>query len=471
MRRGWGWSAFAALVLVACGGPGVEQGGDGDWEGGSETAPLTPDEAPVQARAQVAPAGGGTRWLQSLKGMGKEFMAGLGHDSSGNVVVALNVAEGAPSDGLMDGEGVLASYMPDTFVVSKYGAHGERLWSLHLPGFAEALSVDAQSRVLIAGRNPAGVDYGGGPLPAGRFLLKLDRDGDFLWAQGLEALGVSSGFVMQRLDADRWGNVVVAGTLPDLGLREVPALLKLGPDGDFLWLHADRREGRGRSVAVDNEGHFYLTGIHFVRQPGETDTVPFLTRLDAAGNTVWERTLDTEYAHAAGVAVHGNRVLMTGYFIKPLTFMGQRYKAKGSWSDAFVAAFDRDGGERWMRALGFSGLDVSMDYDDGAVVVGRYEDGDDLGAGPMAGVPGVQSNLFVAKLDRVDGALRWVRGFAMNHPPGTDVAGDRYFVSSHATTGVCAVAGSRIAEVDFGTGMLQSPMGGRRDAFIGGFDP
>jgi hypothetical protein len=112
-----------------------------------------------------------------------------------------------------------------------------------------------------------------------------------------------------------------------------------------------------------------------------------------------------------------------------------------------------------------------MDYDDGAVVVGRYEDGDDLGTGPMTGVPRVQSNLFVAKLDRVDGALRWVRGFAMNHPAVTDVSLDRYFVSSHAATGVCAVPGSRIAAANLGMGMMPSPMGGRRDAFLEGFDP
>ncbi|MCY1019533.1 hypothetical protein [Pyxidicoccus sp. MSG2] len=458
-----------ALVLAACGGP-VEQGDEGDWEGPSETAPLTPVE-PMRAQAQATTAGGASRWLQSMKGVGKEFMAGVGLDSEGNAVVALNVAEGAPSDSLTDGEGALASYLPDTFVVSKYGASGERLWSLHLPGFAEALTVDSQSRVLIAGRNPAGVDYGGGPLPAGRFILKLDRDGGFLWASGLEALGVSSGFVIQRMDADRWGNVAVAGTLPDLVLRDVPALLKLGPDGDFLWLHVDNREGRGRSVAADNEGNFYLTGFHFVRVRSDLHFLPYLLRLDAAGNTVWERTLDTDYGNASGVAVHGNRVLMTGDFLKPLTFKGQRYTAKGSWSDAYVAAFDRDGNERWVRVLGFSGLDVSMDYDDGAVVVGRYEDGDDLGTGPMAGVPGVQSNLFVVKLDRVDGALRWVRGFAMNHPAGTDVSGDRYFVSSHATTGMCAVAGSRIAAADLGMGMMPSPMGGRRDAFLEGFDP
>ncbi len=457
-------------------------GGDAREEDRSESVPLTPDApdgvAPLTPTAPdgVAPLAaaatpGGTRWLQSVKGMGKEFVVGLGHDSTGNLVLALNLDEGAPSDRLRDGHGALAAYLPRTFVVVKYGPGGERLWSLQLPGLAEAFTVDSRGNALVAGRSPAGADYGGGALPAGRFILKLDRDGDFVWSHSLESLGAPRDFELHRMDADRSGNVVLVGNQPDAVLHNVAGLLKLGPGGDFLWFRREPRESFGLGVAADSEGFIYLTGIHKVRTPGQLAHQPFLLRLDASGNPLWERKLGTTYGAGTSVAVHGNRVLVTGWFIHPFTFEGRTYQAKGSWSDALVAAFDREGNERWARVLGFTGLDVSMDYNDGAVVVGRYEDGDDLGTGPMRGVPGVQSNLFLAKLDRIDGALRWVRGFAMNHPPNTDVSWDRYLVSSHATTGACVLAGSQIAEVDFGTGMLPSPMGGRRDTFLGGFEP
>ncbi len=457
-----------------------EAGQEAEWRGPSESAPLPPAQdleapQPEVRQPEAAPpaplAPGGTHWVRSLKGVGKEFLVGLGHDSEGDLALALNLSEGAPSDRLGDGQGALAAYLPNTFVVVKYAASGERLWTYQLPGLAEAFTVDSRSNVLIAGRNPAGADYGGGPLAAGRFILKLDRDGDFVWAHGLGSLGVPADFELRRMDADRWGNVVLVGNQPDAVLHNVAGLLKLGPDGSFQWFHREARESFGYGVAADNEGFFYLTGFHRLRPPGAMAQQPFLMRLDASGNPVWERKLGTTYGTATSVAVHGNRVLVTGWFMNPFTFMGQTYKAKGSWADALVAAYDREGNERWARVLGFMGLDVSMDYEDGAVVVGRYEDGDDLGTGPMSGVPGVQSNLFLAKLDRVDGSLRWVRGFAMNHPPNTDVSWDRYLVSSHATTGACVLGGSQIAEVDFGTGMLASPMGGRRDTFLGGFEP
>lgn len=453
--RGWGrgWGACVALVLAACGGP-LEEAPAG---GPSETAPLT-----VVPEAEPR---GETRWLQSLEGAGKEFAAGLAHDSSGNVLVAVNV-----NDAMADGEGALYSYAPDTFMVVKYGPGGERVWSFRLPGFAEALTVDSRSRVIVAGRNPAGADFGAGALPAGRFVLVLDRDGDLVWARSLESLGVSASFEPKRADADRWGNVALAGALPDPVRGGVAALVKLDADGRVQWTYADRRPGASHGVAVDNDGFLYLAGVLREAQPGETDFVPYLVRLDPAGQVVWERRIETEYGGATGVAVHGNRVLVSGGFIKPLTFGGRQYTAKGSWSDAFVAAYDRNGSERWVRVLGWVGLDVSMDYDDGAVVIGKYEDGDDLGFGPVAGVPGVQSNLFVAKLDRVDGALRWVRGFPMDHPANTDVSQDRFFVSSDASRGLCAVVGARLAPTDFGTGMMAAPRGGRRDLFLGGFE-
>jgi hypothetical protein len=461
-----------ALVVAACGGPGdVEDGSrEAEWRGRLESAPLTP--APDVEAPQAAPlAPGATGWLRSLKGVGKEFLVGLGHDSEGQLAVALNLAEGAPGDLLDDGQGGLASYLPNTFVVVKYAASGERLWTYQLPGLAEAFAVDSQSNVLIAGRNPAGADYGGGALPAGRFILKLDRDGDFLWSHGLASLGVPADFEPRRMDADRWGNVAVVGNQPHAELYSQAGLLKLEPDGSFGWFHQEPGESYGYGVAADSEGHFYLMGFHRVRTGPEKVHQPYLMRLDAEGRTVWQRRLGTTWGSATGVAVHGNRVVVTGWFTHPLTFRGETYEAKGSWADAMVVAFDREGNERWARAMGWMAMDVSMDYEDGVTVVGRYEDGDDLGTGPMSGVPGVQSNLFLVKLDRVDGALRWVRGFAMSHPWNTDVSGDRYVVSSHATTGACVLGGAQLAEVDFGMGMMAAPMGGRRDTFLGGFGP
>ncbi|NVJ22395.1 hypothetical protein HUW62_14325, partial [Myxococcus sp. AM011] len=183
-----------------------------------------------------------------------------------------------------------------------------------------------------------------------------------------------------------------------------------------------------------------------------------------------EQRLDTGAGGATGVAVHGNRVLVTGAFFAPLTFEARTHAAEPGGSEAFVAAFDREGTPRWLRTFGFEGLDLATDEDDGVTVVGRYAHGDDLGAGPVVGAPGGTLNLFLVKLDRVDGALRWARGFPMAPSGDGDSFAERCFVSS-SRKGASALLGARRSSMDFGTGVLSEPEGGGQELFLGGFEP
>ncbi|MFY2563580.1 hypothetical protein ACN469_38660 [Corallococcus terminator] len=461
--RGWGACWAWVLLAVACERP-------------EEVAPSPSvvEEAPptVASPVKARTLTGRTRWLRSLVGAGRESAAGLAHDSRGNVVVALN-----SDDAVADLFGPLlvtagsAAPASQRFTVAKYGTGGERLWSLSLPGYVETVTVSSRGQVLVAGRNPAGADLGGGPLSAGRFLLKLGRDGDFLWARSLGALGVSPDFVLRRVEVDLLGNVVLAGTLPDVKLGGVPALVKVDAKGGYLWTYAHEEPGEASGVAADPEGQLYVTGLlHPPRSPVTLDSQPFLVKLDARGRQQWERRLDTGAGGATGVAVHGNRVLVTGGFSAPLTFEEETHEVEPGGSEAFVAAFDREGTPLWLRAFGFEGLGISMDEDDGVTVVGRYAHGDDLGAGPVVGAPDSTFNLFLVKLDRVDGALSWARGFAMAPSEGGGPSDARFFVSS-SRKGTSALLGAQLSAVDFGTGVLSGPGGGGRELFLGGFEP
>ncbi|NTX03089.1 hypothetical protein [Myxococcus sp. CA040A] len=458
--RGRGACQALALLVMAC-----QQ---------SEAVGPSPsvESPPAVVRApQAGPLTGRTRWLRALTGAGRESAVGLAHDTRGNLVLALD-SEDAVADLfgplLVPASGTAA---PKTFGVAKYGTGGERMWSVSLPGFAEVVTVSSRGHVFVAGRNPAGADLGGGPLPAGRFLLKLGREGDFVWARSLVSLGVSPDFVLQRAEVDLLGNVVLAGTLPDAKLGGVAALVKVDARGGYLWTYAHPEPGAATGVAADREGSLYVTGLlHPPRSPVTLDAQPFLLKLDPRGRPLWERRLDTASGGATGVAVHGDRVLVTGAFSEPLTFEGKTHGVEPGGSEAFVAAFDREGTPRWSRAFGFQGLGIAMDEHDGAVVVGRYAHGDDLGAGAVVGAPGSTLNLFMVKLDRVDGGVRWARGFAMAPSGVGEVSEERFFVSS-SKKGASALLGPRLSAMEFGTGALDEPGGGGRELFLGGFEP
>ncbi|MBZ4396302.1 hypothetical protein [Myxococcus sp. AS-1-15] len=408
---------------------------------------------------------GATRWVRPLTGPGRESAAGLAHDARGEVVVALN-SDAAVADFF----GPLLNprtgpVTPETFAVARYGTGGERQWSLSLPGFAEVLAVSARGRVFVVGRNVAGADLGGGPLPAGRFLLELGRDGVFIRARSLEALGVPDTLVPRHADVDGLGNLVLVGSVFDAKRGRVPAAVKLDAKGALLWTYVHEGQGEAVSAAVDAEGQVYVAGaLQASRVRGALDSQPFLVKLDARGRARWERRLDTRSGRATGVAVRGQRVLVTGGFTAPLTFLERTCAVEPGGGRGFVAAFDPEGAPRWLRDFGFMGTGLALDEQEGALVVGRYEEGDDLGTGPMAGVAESRMNLFLVKLDRVDGVVQWARGFPREALGDADAVRD--FVSL-STKGPGAVLGTQLGPVDLGTGRLA----GAWELFLGGFEP
>ncbi|MCP3100653.1 hypothetical protein LZ198_17425 [Myxococcus sp. K15C18031901] len=453
LHRFWGWGAGVLLALVVgCERPGeAPAGGDGEASLGEVT--------PLPAGRELS---GRARWLRTLKGQGRESAAGLAYDGRGNMLLALN-----SDDAVEDLFGPLRVPGPGRFVVAKYGTGGERVWSLSLPGFAEAIAAGSQGQVFVAGRNPEGVDYGSGALRQGRFLMRLDKDGDIAWSRGLEAMELTPRLRVERAEVDGLGNVLLAGTRPDVDVESVPMVVKVDAKGALLWTYHHDAPGEGTGVATDAEGNTYVAGL---LRPSRRDSIPFVLKLDVRGRRVWEQRLATAQGRAMGVAAQGDRVLVVGTFSRSLTFRGTVHEARGGEGRGFVAGFDREGQPRWARVLGRQGLGISMDAREGAVVVGRYADGDDLGAGPEAGVPGSTVNLFMVKLGRAEGDVSWSHAFAMGPAKGGDLSQDRFFVAS-SRKGESAFLGAQLAPVDFGTGPLDAPVGGGRELFFGGFEP
>jgi hypothetical protein len=127
-------------------------------------------------------------------------------------------------------------------------------------------AVDPSGNVLVTG-DGGGLDFGGGPLPAGFFsLVKFDSDGNHLWSKSFG--GDSFGGEQRCLSvaADGSGNVVITGyffgtidfgggLLASGGGNDV-FLAKFDPSGNHLWSKQFGEPllyAQGSSIAVD--GH------------------------------------------------------------------------------------------------------------------------------------------------------------------------------------------------------------------------
>lgn len=459
--RAKAWWALA-VVLSGCGGT-------------REEASSSPHEESLGTIRQAEGAGGSVEWVRFARGAGMQLGSAVAYDRDGNVLTTVLFSGGADL-----GTGPLGSWDGEVpgVVLAKHAPDGRLLWTRVFQGrkgallAVNAVGTDRERNVLLAGWSEVGAELrseDAAPVKVeGAFLVKLDAEGRTLWAKTLAGRGA---FLANGVVTDRAGNVVVSGSLYDgsldFGGRVLRAsgqrgfLAKYGPDGTLRWLHAEGEGTSGGGVALDEWGEAYFCGTepHESSESPSTGTRPVLRRLASGdGAVAWSHAL--EDGDCAGVAVHGNRVVMTGSFLGRLPFRGTTYHASDTPgeldADAFLVAYTLAGEERWARHFARAGTGVVMSQDDGVLVTGHYEGGERVEGWTLPGAAGSIDNVFVAKLDRIDGALRWVHGFPSTAALALDVAVTR--------EGDGVVVGAFGGPTDFGGGKVE-PEGGY-DAFI-----
>ncbi|SET97775.1 hypothetical protein [Stigmatella erecta] len=478
MRRENGaWQALPLLLAVgvaACGG-GV----------GTELAPST-HAALAQEASRPGTWNGPLRWSQHLNGPDDN----AGHivsDRDGGFLTLLNFV------GSIDlGQGpVLAPGGPTStaLALARYDVQGHLQWAKvfgapDAGGTAIGIhhAVDRQ-RDIILFVEADGVDFGGGALPSGRYLVKLSAQGHLRWVRSIDT---SRGYAwVNRIVTARDNTIGLAGEiagtvdfgrgpvsshpLPDGDQTTSAFLSKFSPTGDNLWTFVDvEHQSQGFGATVDSEGNLVLCGTVFA----EVQTEPFVLMLSPEGQVRWSQRLEGALGFAFSVATHGNRVVAVGTFAQSFTFAGRAHTAVpngGIEQDAFVVAFTRQGEQRWAWNFGFSVEDVAMDEKDGVTISGSYEAGSgDLGVlGPLPGNPETLANVYVAKFDRVHGKPLWSRGFSAGGPdtgsPGLESASIAVTKDGHS-----AILGQFTQTLTAGAEKWQAE--GRSDLFLFGFD-
>lgn len=219
------------------------------------------------------------------------------------------------------------------------------------------------------------------------FVSKLNLAGNFQWVYKCgtyTGTGNSSG---NSVCTDAAGNVYVTGyfnnTVNFAFPYNVPSnmltssgnsdvfVLKIDPNGKFVWarnmggLSADV----GTSIVVDALGNVYTTGYfsgtvdfdpgpatYTLSSTGGTDI--FVSKLDAAGNFVWAKTiggLGMDRGTALSIDPSMNLVI-GGFFNSTVDFdpgsAVATVSATSSWDDAFFMKLDGNGNFLWVNQIG-----------------------------------------------------------------------------------------------------------------------
>ena len=413
-----GFYPYPIVAADAAGNVTLAGGFDGSLDLGNGQIFTAPDTDEIDAFVIQLGPDGAHRWSRHFGGLGRQAIAALDVDASGNVVVA-----GSFTDQIDYGTGVQTAQGSADMVVLKLGGDGSLIWGRVFGGatdeLATAVALDPAGQVVIGGNFSGSVSLGGNLLTSAGgsdvLVMKLAASGSpVIYAKGFG--GVSYEY-LRGVDADAAGSAFVTGTFNDTI--------------DF---------GTGPLTTA-----------------GQEDI--FLAKLDSGGNVAFsQRFGDALNDEEPDVAVSGpGDILLTGYFQGIVSFGGDPLPSAGS--SFFAASYSPEGAHRWSRAFG------TNESNDHFIKAARSATGEVLLAGyfnaqvsfggdalTITGPPGDDADPFLAKLD-ADGAHIASRGF------GTPVP-EAFFDVAVDGEGASIAAGLSIGgAIDLGTGPLPSADG------------
>lgn len=332
-------------------------------------------------------------WSWALKAGGAHFDFGssVKLDDNGNSFVT----GGFSSASITFGTTTLTNNLggtPDFFVV-KYDGAGSVVWAKSFGGNAydvgSSIAVDASGYCYITGyfTSPI-IDFGSTTIyhtPSSNpniFLLKLDNNGNVLWAKAFG--GSLNSNVGRSVAAIQGGGCVIVGSFSDDTLHF---------DNNYLV----------NPIAGPDEG--------------------FLAKFDASGNNIWCKNIggnSSDIMKHVGVDVSGN-IYVAGEFssdvINADTLTATNDTTDGSY-DFFVAKYDATGNTKWVKGFGGNGDEyvnkLVTDIQGNCWLVGDLKSEEVMFDTTTITKPNNYVSVqFVIKLNS-NGSITWIKDYAGN---------------------------------------------------------
>lgn len=391
----------------------------------------------------------------------------------------------------------------------KLDPSGKLMWAKVIGGPSgidpRSITTDSKGNIIISGNFFGTVDMDPSPttqynLTASSqyttdvFILKLDINGDFVWAV---KIGGSNIDYAHQTVTDKEDNIYTVGAFTDLvdfdpgpssallscqGLADI-YIQKLNASGNFVW--AKKVGGYefdyGSSIVVNDDFEVYISGYFQLTADFNPDpnvdyllfaqarTDGFILKLDALGRFLWVKQIGGPVNERIKSITldKNNNIYTTGGFYNTVDFNpgSGTYNLTATFLDAFILKLAPDGSFIWAKQIGpgrsDSGLSVSVDDNNDVYTAGFFESTADFD--PGQGTQNITSNgtwdLYLQKLDS-SGNFDWAFNLG-----GT---GSEINIDLFTKSGNIYLAGGyeNTADFDPGPGTLNLTSAGSRDCFV-----
>lgn len=355
-------------------------------------------------------------WARSIGGSTFERGYSITTDLSGNVITT-GLFKGSVDFDPGAGQDIHISNGDSDIFIQKMDSSGSFQWAQTIGGTSwehgYEIITDTQGNIIVTGVFNETVDFDPGANTTiitsegaqDSFILKLTPSGDLLWVHTFGSSETDDG---NGLAVDTDNNIYLTGMFkltvdfdPGINTHNLISMgdtdiyiLKLNPNGDFIWAKSFGGFGFDRSLAIEIDlngdlittGFFSQTvdfdpgtGTYFLTANGLN---PFIQKLNSDGEFIWARsitptTASTASAHDLDSDSQGN-VYITGTYTDTADFdPGQDdFLTSNGNEDAFILKLDADGNFLWANSVGGAsgdiGNSISVDLAGNVITTGFY---------------------------------------------------------------------------------------------------
>ncbi|MGV2826568.1 SBBP repeat-containing protein [Myxosarcina sp. GI1(2024)] len=287
----------------------------------------------------------------------------------------------------------------------------EQLGTKGIDGFS-SLTTDSTGNVYLTGATQGNI-----------WLAKYDSDGNQLWIQEFGTSSYDSATdLVSDSEGNLYLVGLTNGDLAEANAGSFDVwLAKYNSNGERQWIQqfGDELVDLSYSIELDGEGNIYLSG-HSGRADSEDEGAilgqtldPWVTKYDSDGNQVWFRELEINgLTEAYGVEVDSNgRVYATGW----TWTLGDFGRENAELYDVWLAQLDSDGNPIKREQFGSEDYEFpwGMDIDSQDNI---YTTGWSLG--DLGGANAGSYDPWLAKYDS-NGEQQWIRQFGTSGDDGT----------------------------------------------------